>query len=560
MLLSLILLTGVAVVEFGLHRTRTAPHVILIVLDTVRADHVSASGPAERRTTPFLERVAADGISFSRARSPSNWTLPSHASLFTGLSPSEHGCHFEHRFLPGEAQTLAEVLQNRGYVTAAFSGNVNVSRAFHLDQGFDHFYESWTDEEVQAGAHSGDVLCQRVKEWVGDRPAGPVFLFLNLMDAHLPYRPAAGFETRFGTPGEGVDRKFLASLDRPDFLDRVLAGEVAIDERARDDLALRYDNAIRGLDDRLERLCASLERLGLLEDAVLIVTSDHGENLGDHGLVDHQVSLHESVLRVPLILRGPGVPALGLVDRPVLTSDLFAWIQDLARQGFKVPEGNARWPLRSEMLRPIEVLARLEAAPIDPSVVADLGRRKTAALSPDGRFKLLRTGSTEDRLWALPAEGVGEGDEITDQREELERLASALDGSLSRRQILRERFDPEQDDTGLSPEERARLTELGYLSSGFPTGASVHAQEHLNRGNRWYRIEDLKNALAEYRSAVRLRPGFADALFNLALVTDQLEPARAREQWQAYLDAALRSEDQDPESIQHAYQRLEELR
>ena len=199
-LLTLLLLAGVALWEFGLKRPANSPNIILIVLDTVRADHVSCSGASARATTPFLDSLAAKGLVFPQARSPSNWTLPAHASIFTGLLPSEHGCHFEHRFLAEEAQTLAEVLRDQGYVTAGFSCNVNVGRAFNLTQGFDSFAEIWSDEQVRSGAHSGDVLETRLAAWLRDPPGRPVFLFLNLMDAHLPYRAASGFDWRLPSP------------------------------------------------------------------------------------------------------------------------------------------------------------------------------------------------------------------------------------------------------------------------------------------------------------------------------------------------------------------------
>ncbi|MFH0943847.1 MAG: sulfatase [Planctomycetota bacterium] len=550
------LLAGVAVWEFGLKRPAASPNIILIVLDTERADHVSCSGASARATTPFLDTLADKGLVFPQARSPSNWTLPAHASIFTGLLPSEHGCHFEHRYLVDEALTVAEFLQGQGYVTAGFSCNVNIGRAFNLTQGFDTYEEIWGDAQATAGAQSGDVLETRLAAWLRDPPGRPVFLFLNLMDAHLPYRAATGFEGHFGAPGEGFPADLL---DQPDFLDRVLMGEQQLDGLFKADLTLLYDNAIRGLDARLQRVHSLLSKAGFLDYSVLIVTSDHGENLGDHGLVDHQASLHETVLRVPLILQGSGIPPGEVIDTPVSTCALYFWIQDMQRNAFRPDLIRENQVLISERMQPVALLERMVG--LSAADRQRIGGRELAALFSGRGLKLLRQEGLPDRVVRVRADRI-DAEELNTQEalELLPELTAALSARLRDRRVLREGDGPDPQQAEDLSGAFERMRQLGYLSAGVQSGFSVHAQEHLSRGVRAYREDDLAAALEEFERAAAIQPGFADALFNVALVVDRLGRPDARERWERYLDAALKTNDQDQGSLQHAYERLDQLR
>lgn len=549
-------LIGVVIVEFGIERRRPAPpHVLLIVLDTVRADRVSIGGASERDTTPFLASLARKGTVFSRARSAANWTLPAHASLFTGLAPSEHGCHFEHRWLADQAQTLAEVLRagTVGYRTAGFSSNVNVSGTFNLDQGFDHWFESWTDAGVRSGARTAtDAVCQEALGWIAANPGGPSFVFVNVMDAHLPYRAAPGFESHFGAPDVRVD----ALVRSPDLLDRVLAGDVAVDAALRADLELRYDNALRGLDARLESFFGALESQGFLDDCIVVVTSDHGENLGEHGLVDHQASLHESVLRVPLFVTGPMVAAGATIDRAVVTTDVFRWTQDLSRHAFK-PDATGRRPALSERMRPIELLARLESSWPDVDV-GRLGAREKALVDPSRpRMKLVWREGASDRLFRLTDDPATEGEELSVEGGDGPMMRRALNELLAARRVLRETHLPELRSSSMD-DAQDELSRLGYLSQPRDPNVSVHAQEHLALGNRAHAAGELETARDEWLAAARISPDFAAAWFNLAIATESLEPSLAREAWERYVEVALEGTD-DPEKLEQAYRRLEEL-
>ncbi len=554
-----LLLIGVAIVEFGIERSRARPpHVLLLVLDTVRADRVSVVGDAPRETTPFLGALGRRGLVFTHARSPANWTLPAHASLFTGLFPSEHGCHFEHRWLADEAQTLAELLRDGAleYRTAGFSSNVNVSRTFNLDQGFDHWFESWTDEGVSTGGRSAtDAVLAEAEAWFrANGPRGPSFVFVNLMDAHLPYRAAPGFEAHFGTP----DRRVDPLVESPDLLDRVLVGDVEPDPRLRTDLELRYDNALRGLDDRLRRFFDALGGLGLLDECVVVVTSDHGENLGEHGLVDHQGSLHETVLRVPLLVAGPSVPAGEVIDRPVTTAELFRWVPDLTRRAFKPAQAGTRTAALSERMTPVDLVERVRAARPDVPLDAVAARERALVDSAWPRRKLLRREGAADRLFRLADDPSTEGDELPVEGGAGPGLAARLDELLARLRVLRESHAPEARTDG-NDAALDELSRLGYLSQPRDASVSLHAQEHLARGNRHHAAGRLEAARDDWLAAARLSPDFAAARFNLAVAAETLDPDRAAEAWQRYLEVALRAGD-DPAKIAQAHERLDLLR
>lgn len=524
------------------------PNIVLIVVDTLRADRARPGN-----APPFLASLMARGTTFVAARSPSNWTLPAHASLFTGLLPSEHGATFEHRYLADEAETIAEAIGREGYRTAAFSSNVNVSRTFHLDQGFDEFYETWNDPAVKSGTRPSDALAAALSHWLGADPKPPLFLFVNLMDAHLPYRVPDALASA-APEAKAIDD---ALLDADDFFDRVLAGEVKLDDAFRRGLAARYDAAVLAADAALERVHGVLAGHGVLDDALLIVTSDHGEELGEDGRVDHQGSLAESLLRVPLVLVGTGVDAGQVSLAPVSTADVQRWMQDAHRRGLKPMQLRAMRPAISERQAPVGVLERLAAR--RPQVDRTrLERRETCAVSIDGAWKLLRREGEPPEFFRL-TQAPGPGERAEPPISVAEALNRALDEPIPPRRPVIERFEREKDVRIDEPD----LAQLPY--GGRPPQSaegSVHAQVHLERGNRAFAAGDWERALADYQAAVALRPGFADAWFNRALALEKkgADAAEQRSAWEAYLDRAYHASKQDDASIQQALERVERLK
>jgi arylsulfatase A-like enzyme len=293
------------------------PNIVLVVMDSVRADHLSCYG-YHRRCTPFLDRLAEQGVLYEQAIAPSYWTLPSHASLFTGLYPSEHSAMRAGLALPDSiGPTMAEVLANAGYRTLAISNNPNISHATRLSRGFDLFQDAWRGSSrprmlrVLGRAHRlagwGDdgahATVSRALQLVRSA-AQPFFLFLLFMDTHYPYFPHWASPAGLFQPLRNV--RMLPVYAR--FARKANWGAIMREYPQQRKLLIDlYDAELWSLDRQLRRLVAGLDATASNGSTVLIVTSDHGEGLGDHGLMSHGASLYDSQLRIPLIIRARGL-------------------------------------------------------------------------------------------------------------------------------------------------------------------------------------------------------------------------------------------------------------
>jgi len=395
-------------------RSGPRPNVLLIVMDTVRADHLSCYG-YEKHTAPSLERIAAEGVLFEQAISPGSWTLPSHATLFTGLYPRDHHTTAANWNLDDSFTTLAEVLTEEGYATAGFSNNPWVSRGTGLTQGFAAFLDLWRDDQRGRGGDDGAALTNELVLDLLASPGrtAPFFVFINYLEPHLPYTPPASFERRFvpsSAPRAVVDE--LRGWQTPrelGYILRVPGLEATSDQfRLLGDL---YDAEIAYLDSKVGELVQALESRGILKDTLLIVTSDHGEHLGDHHLMDHKMSVYDALIRVPLIVRYPVVVPAGVRIRgPVQTNDVFPTVLKLC--GIERPgTGDAAvLPMREEDVvrqdtfaefgRPTEFLKiatknfpGVDVAPFDRSLVAVRGPRYKYIWATDGRSELFDLGS-----------------------------------------------------------------------------------------------------------------------------------------------------------------------
>ncbi len=267
------------------------PSVILISLDTVRADRVGLYGYA-RPTTPALDAFAAGAVTFDAAIAASPWTLPSHSSMLTSLHPHNHGSVVPTRRLRESATTLAEVLLDRGYATAAFTGSGYVSAKFGLAQGFETFVE-------MRHRHTKSIFT-RALEWIAKRSDRPFFLFVHTYEPHSPYldgRFAVAAEA--GQIGESFDRKDLEAM-------REGRWEPSPEEKRY--ISDLYDGDIRSTDDALSGLLRGLQERGLLDRSIVVITSDHGEEMFERSVrrsAAHGHSLYEELIRVPLIVRHP---------------------------------------------------------------------------------------------------------------------------------------------------------------------------------------------------------------------------------------------------------------
>ena len=313
-----------------------SPNVLLLVMDTQRADHLTSYG-YPRPTTPRLARLAAEGASFTWASSPAVTTLPSHSSMMTGRLVQEHGAGSGGRlFLDGRFPTLAEQLRSRGYLTGGFVANTYwTGRHTGLNRGFIH-YEDYYSSPMDAftrtvlGRHlaydvfprfgridiPGRKRAGAVKEellhWVDANPGRPFFAFLNYFDVHAPYLPVKEFAGHFSSAGSSRDRPHKIEIGA--WNENGSLPDSALLTIWRD----RYDESLAYMDHEIGALLDSLEARGLLKNAIVVVTGDHGESFGEHGTVHHGGTLHLEQIHVPLILWAPGrVPAGKTVDRPV---------------------------------------------------------------------------------------------------------------------------------------------------------------------------------------------------------------------------------------------------
>lgn len=322
------------------------PNIVLIVLDTVRADHLSCYGYS-RPTTPRLSQLAARGVLFENAISPSSWTLPSITSILTGLMPHQTGADWNRP--PGSAPwPLARILRSKGYETAGFNANPYYGLGgWRLDEGFDVYEDdrvsirhnlavtfmgqsvlrSLYDHLIrynQFDRRSARDVNRDIKRWMDRRsPAAPYFLFINYMDAHRPYLPPAPFGHRFGR----IPSALLSRLSLP-----LKSGHPPkpYTPQEREELKGGYNNSLAYLDLEVGRLIDFLRRRPGGNQTIFIVTSDHGEGFGEHGTYDHGWNLYREVLHVPLIVSGAGIPHGVRVSGVVSNRRIFSTVLDLA--------------------------------------------------------------------------------------------------------------------------------------------------------------------------------------------------------------------------------------
>jgi len=335
------------------------PNILWVVWDTTRADRMSLYGH-ERETTPFLEEwTAKNARVFENCISTASSTVPSHAGMFTGKLPSEHGSRFGHQWLDDAHRTAAELLSDAGYRTFLWAANPHISSHENFQQGFDVERHPWDDETIQSAFRivlgkvkgdksselarklrsgkgtpwmikaAGELAEPTLQEWLKESDSEqPFFAFLNYMEAHRPFVPPQEFRERFMTPEEiqrsyEVDRSWTPMWSYTFGLHEYTDEELAI-------MAATYDATLAELDALFKSLISSLEASGHLEDTVIILTGDHGEHLGEHHMLDHQYSLYNGLIRVPMIVSYPGRVEVGRDERPVANYDVFPTLLELA--------------------------------------------------------------------------------------------------------------------------------------------------------------------------------------------------------------------------------------
>ena len=519
-------------------------NVVVITIDTLRADHLGCYG-YRAIETPNLDALALSAARFTHAFTPVPITLPAHTALFTGSFPMATGVHdFSGNKVPASVVTLAKVLHDHGYSTAAFLGAAVLDSRFGLNQGFDTYFDHFDlarldETSLDMVKRTGDQVVDNAIEWLKANPRRPFFLWVHLYDAHYPYTPPEPYATRYhGRPYDG---------------------EIAFD------------------DAQVGRLIALLKELGVYDSAILVVTGDHGEGLGEHGEKTHGFFVYNSTLHVPLLVRVPGVGArqvakeVSLVDvmptvlqalqLPIpssvqgrsLLSDILGKPSPSASNLYAetyLPLLHFHWSqlraLQSDGLKYIEApRPELYDTRVDPNETKNLLPGKQA-LSHEMRDRLL----TLERRYTPASAGGAKETEPTDPA-----LADRL-RSLGYVAISGGSFSDSSGKTLPDPKDRVQVYDL--FSEAMADGQHKRYTESLEKLHRaeqvepsslpirylqaldYYRLKDYPQAIDRFKAAIELDPKFAMATYYLGLAqlqTGDLSGAAASFQRTLELDS-----------------------
>jgi len=421
--------------------------VVLISLDTTRRDHLSVYG-YDRKTSPNLDAMSADGIVMQNFLTTSSWTLPTHASLFTGLFPSSHGAHYSNvgntalgdadgapqgfdafraNRLPDAANTLAETLKANGFQTHAVGAGPWFKPVFGLDQGFDHYDAAFDSLAGRDGAEVSELAINAIERSTDN----PFFLFLNYFDPHDPYDGHGTSWEQFLKPG-------------PDF--------------ARSKVLAEYDSEILYMDEQLGRVFDALRKQGLYDRSWIVVTNDHGEHFGEHELEGHGFSLYEPVVRGVLIIKPPADVSLEL-DPSTRAQSVDIMPTLLQGLGINLPSTMEGEPL-DRITHP--AIVELYRSAGNVRWKGERFRRELRALY-DGDYKLLLSSKDDDPdagLFDLQNDPAETNDLHAEMPDVVNAMVKRFETWSASRTPLDEERAPELD-----PETRRQMEALGYLDA-----------------------------------------------------------------------------------------------
>jgi arylsulfatase len=464
--------------------------VILVQGDTLRKDHLDMYGYA-RPTAPTLRRLAEQGALFDNALTQTSWTKAAVPSVMTSLYPTTHGVHQIPDRLPASATTIAEVFRQAGYATVSFA-SAGFSGAFtNLHQGFEelHEVESTVGRAGPAGGTSKTAreYVDRLSDWLDHHRDVPAFVYLHFMDPHSPYEPYPPYNTRWADPKwrdeylrelevlkKFIEAPFMADRGMPTRQELIKAGldpEVFI-QFSKD----WYDGSIRGMDAELARVVERLQELGLQDRSVIAFYADHGEEFHEHGRMWHGQSVYGEMIRVPLVLWGPGrVPKGVKVEEAVELIDVMPTLLEYA--GLPVPaaaQGQSLRPLLSTNGRGGEVAAagsRWTRRPViaEKQPQGGIGHplQTECYAIVDGSWKLIHNVARpperpEFELFDFYKDPLDQKNVAAEHPDVVDRLGKTLDAW--HRMALEAKLKPDSEDTkGMSAEQLERLRSLGYV-------------------------------------------------------------------------------------------------
>ena len=470
------------------------PNILLIVWDTVRADYLSLYGYPQS-TTPFLDKWSRGARVYEDCVSVGSTTVPTHVSMFTGLLPLEHGVTNSTPTVDDSFELLAETLKAAGYETYMFSENPKIAERNKIAQGFDTVEHPWSPayrersfkymlecvpendrstnltallrqprQRNQSLKSAGPCMEEAVLKHLAARPAGkPFFVFLNCMTAHYPLIPSREQRAAVMTR-EQVERSYQVDRTAWPFWCYVFGRHEYTDEEI-ELTRLTYAAAIRELDSGLRSLMTELERRGELKNTIVIVTSDHGEHLGEHHLLDHQYSVYEPLLRVPLILFYPPAIQAGRERVPATNMDIYPTLLELAGLPapaamkavslLRTPTNRVRLGTYTGAERKRPLAMRRAFADFDP---APWNRELHAFYS--GSYKLIRGSDGQTALYRPtddPVELTNLFDTARNTSEAIKREYEEYLSTLAKPRATEAAAEP------VSAEEAARLRAIGYM-------------------------------------------------------------------------------------------------
>lgn len=478
------------------------PNILFLQWDTVRADRVGCYGYT-KPTTPHLDEFAREARVYERAITPGGWTIPAVCSIFTGYYPTRHGAGGFYTWLRDEYVTLAEHLKAAGYQTYYFSANPFLSKAYNTTQGFDVVEHPWDDpwkaqvealyqrkglfddpgtevyrvirNERQATRYHliacGEVANDALLGWLAKRDRSrPFFAKICYMEAHMPRIPSREMRKRVMSP------ESMALCETHDLSQErqtpYLFGLEEFTPQELEAISGIYDATIAQLDEVTHTLIEALRTQGLLDNTVIVIYADHGDNLGEHHMMDHQYSLYRTITDVPLVIRYPAKFQPGRDATPVNLIDLFPTVMELAGCADQIPADQQGHSL----LRPRDPATAVQISEYNDPLVALLwvARQKYPQLDwrpwlrrlrliGDGDYRYIWASDGEHELYNVRDDPGETHNLLIERRDVTRQMQERLSAWAASFPHYRPQRPAARDATGVSDEQRQMLIDLGYL-------------------------------------------------------------------------------------------------
>jgi len=430
-------------------RDRPVGRVILVIVDTLRPDVLSCYGSGEV-PTPNIDRLAREGIRFTNAFSTGPWTLPAVSSIMTGLSPMVHGAVQPDSKLPGSIDTLAEVMRDAGYLTAAIGSNIFLKPDYNLSQGFREydFYPRPSGDGDLSDVSTAD-LTKKAIDWLEAHREDDFFLWIHYFDPHLPYEPAPD-----ALPPGPVPDRIGARFEE---VDEIRNGELDPTGREKEWIRALYVREVAYVDENLGAFFGALEKLGLYDDTLIVFMSDHGEEFWEHGGFEHGHTLYNELLEVPLIIKLPGAVSTGERSAMVSIQGVMPTVLDLC--GIDPGE-----ELAAHSLTPLLERDSEDAVALPIVSTGLLYGEEGESIIVDGMKYIRFPGTERDELYLL-GDDPGERSSASLSSPDLVlKTAHLLDDCREIAEIGRTRYGTEEmESVEIDPETRQWLESLGYL-------------------------------------------------------------------------------------------------